>query len=76
MPLLLTVVLHQLRILSAVLFQVIAMFIPPLLLAFAHHLAIHGVDRKLLAVIIGPALTLTLRLTADLLLGTVNRGQK
>jgi hypothetical protein len=36
----LTVALDQLRVLLAVLFLVVGMFVPPLLLAVAHHLEI------------------------------------
>jgi hypothetical protein len=52
------------------------MFVSPLLLTFQGDLVILGVSRKFLAVIIGAAPTLALRLTADDLLGTENRRHK
>jgi hypothetical protein len=52
------------------------MLVPPLLLAFAYDLAILRVSRQFLAVIIGAAPALALRLAADHLLGTINRRQK
>jgi len=52
------------------------MLLPPLLLAFPHPLAILGVRRQLLAVIIRATPTLTIRLTANPLLGTVSGRQK
>jgi hypothetical protein len=58
----------------AVLFLVVGMFVPPLLLAVAHHLEIFRVCRQLLPVIIAAAPTLALPLTADTLLRTINRG--
>jgi hypothetical protein len=76
LPLLLTVALDQLRILLTALFLVAGMLVPPLLLAVADDLAILRVGRQLLAVILSPASALALRLTADHLLGTINRRQK
>jgi hypothetical protein len=52
------------------------MFLSPLLLTFQSDLVILGVSRKFLAVIIGAAPPLALRLTADDLLGTENRRHK
>jgi hypothetical protein len=60
--------LYQLRVLLATLFLIVGMLIPPLLLAFAHDLAIHR--------IISAALTLTLRSAADHMLGTIDGRQK
>src|SRR5260370_2192534 len=65
-----TVVFHPLRILPPPLFLIVRMFLSPLLLTFQSDLVILGVSRKFLAVIIGAAPTLALRLTADDLLGT------
>src|SRR5215471_20545085 len=48
----------------------------PLLLAIQHNLVILGVIRNFLAVIIGAPPTLALGLTADFLLGTIQRRQK
>jgi hypothetical protein len=72
----LTVALHGLRVLAATLFLIVGMFVSPLLLTFQGDLVILGVSRKFLAVIIGAAPTLALRLTADDLLGTENRTHK
>jgi hypothetical protein len=72
----LTVVFNQRRILLTTLLLIIGMLVPPLLLAFAHDLAILGVGRQLLAVIIALAPALTLWLTADPLLGTIYRRYK
>ena len=55
---------------------VVRMFIPPLLLAFANDLAIHGIDHQLLAVVVGSSLALTGRLATDNLLGSVDRRVK
>ena len=70
----LTVALDQLRVLLAVLFLVVAMFVLPLLLAVAHHLEILWVCCQLLAVIIAASPTLALRPTAHGLLRTISRG--
>ena len=70
------IVLYQLRILQAALFLILGMLIPPLLLAFAHHLTVFRVRRQFLAVIISPAPMLTFRLAANYLLGTIDRRQK
>jgi hypothetical protein len=51
------------------------MFVSPLLLTFQRDLVILGIRRNLLAVIIGAAPTLALRLTADNLLGTETEGR-
>jgi hypothetical protein len=72
----LTVVLYLLWVRSAVLLLIIGMLVPPLLLAFAHDLAILRVRCKLLTVIIAPAPALTLWLAADPLLGTIYRRYK
>ena len=69
-----TVSFNQLRVLLAVLFLVAGMFLPPLLLAVAHHLEILRVCRQLLPVIIAAAPTLALQPTAHALLRTINRG--
>jgi hypothetical protein len=76
LPLALTVALDQLRVLLAVLFLVVGMFVPPLLLAVVDDLAILRVGRQLLPVIIAAAPTLARRPTAYALLRTINRGQK
>jgi hypothetical protein len=68
----LAVVFQHLRVLLAVLFLVVGMFVPPLLLAVAHHLEILRVYRQLLAVIIAAAPTLALRPTAHALLRTIS----
>jgi hypothetical protein len=68
--------LHGPRVLLAVLFLVVRMFVPPLLLAFAHDLAIHRVRLQLFAVIVSSSLALTGRLAADNLLGSVDRRDK
>jgi len=52
------------------------MFVPPLLLAVAYHLAILRVGRQFLPVIIGATPALTLRPAADLLLRTISGRQK
>ena len=70
-PLPLTVVLHQLRVLATMLFLVVGMFVSPLHLAFQRDLVILGISRNFLAVILAAAPTLALRLTADDLLGTI-----
>src|SRR5258708_21080851 len=70
LPLRFTVVPHLLGILLPPLFLIVRMFLSPLLLTFQSDLVILGVSRKFLAVIIGAAPTLALRLTADDLLGT------
>jgi hypothetical protein len=69
----LTVALDQLRILLAVLFLIVGMFVPPLLLAVAHDLEILRVGH-LPPVIIAAPPTLALRPTARALLRTINRG--
>ena len=76
LPLPLTVVLNHFRIRLAPLFLILRMFVPPLFLAFAHNLAILGVNRQFLAVVIGAASALARRLTADQLFRTINRWQK
>src|SRR5262249_38609918 len=76
LPLLFTVFLHHFRVSLATLFLILGMFVPPLLLALAHDLAILRVNRQFVAVIIAATPTLTLRLAADHLLGTINRRQK
>jgi hypothetical protein len=76
LPLLLTVALDQVRVPLAALFLVAGMLVPPLLLAVADNLAILRIRTKFLPVIFGAAPTLTLRLTADDLLGTICRRQK
>src|SRR5262249_53689205 len=53
---------------------IVGVFVPPLLLAIAHHLTILGIPRQLLATRIRP--TLTIRQSANPLLGTVPRRQK
>ena len=70
--LVLTVALDQLRVLLAVLFLVVGMFVPPLLLTVAHDLEILRVCRQLLPVIIAAAPTLALRPTAYALLRTID----
>jgi hypothetical protein len=72
----LTVALDQLRVLLAVLFLVVGMFVPPLLLTVADDLEILPVCRQLLSVIIAAALTLARRPTAHALLRAINGGQK
>jgi hypothetical protein len=74
--LLLTVPLHHSRVCLPALLLIIGMFVPPLLLAVAHHLAILGIPRQLLSTRIRAALALTIRLAANPLLGTVPRRQK
>ena len=76
LPLPLAITLHQFRVLLAALFLIMGMFVPPLLLAVAHDLAIFRVSRQFLAVIIGAAPALTLRLAADHLLRAINGRQK
>jgi hypothetical protein len=76
LPLPFTVVLQQFRVRLTALFLILGMLVPPLFLAFAHHLAIFRVRRQFLAVIIGPAPALTLRLAADHLLRAINGRQK
>ena len=76
LPLPLTVFLHQFRIRLASLFLILRMFLPPLLLAVAYHLAILRVGRQFLPVIIGAAPALTLRPATDLLLRAINGRQK
>jgi hypothetical protein len=70
----LTVALDQFRVLLAVLFLVVGMFVPLLLLAVAHPLEILRVCRQLLPVIIAAAPTLALRPTAHALLRTISGG--
>jgi hypothetical protein len=72
----LAVVLHQFWVRLATLFLILGMLVPPLHLAVAHDLAIFRVSRQFLAVIIGAAPALALRLAADRLLGTIDGGQK
>jgi hypothetical protein len=67
--------LHGPRVLLAVLFLVVRMFVPPLLLAFADDLAIQGVSLQLFAVIVSSSMALTGRLAADNLLGSVDAPQ-
>jgi hypothetical protein len=55
-------------------FLVVGMFVPPLLLAVAHHLEILWICCQLLPVIIAAAPTLALRPTADALLRTISGG--
>ena len=74
--LLLAVPLCCLGVILPVLLLIAGMLLPPLLLAFLHPLAIYGVRRQLVAVIIPAATTLTIRLTANPLLGTISRRQK
>jgi hypothetical protein len=62
--LLLAVPLCCLGVLLPVLLLIAGMLLPPLLLVFLHPLAIHGVRRQLVVVIIPAASTLTIRLTA------------
>jgi len=73
LPLSFTVVLHHFRVRLATLFLILRMFVPPLLLAFTHDLAIFRISRQFLAVIICATPALALWLAADLLLGTINR---
>jgi hypothetical protein len=73
---LLAVPLYRLGVILPVLLLIAGMLLPPLLLAFPHPLAIRGVRRHLLAVIIHATPTLTIRLTANPLLGTVSGRQK
>jgi len=70
----LTIALDQLRVLLAVLFLVVGMFVPPLLLAVAYHLEILWICCQLLPVIIAAAPTLALRPTAHALLRTISGG--
>jgi len=72
----LAIVLYQFRVPLAALFLIVGMLIPPLLLAFAHDLAIHRIRRQFFAVIVSAALMLTLRPTTDHLLGTIDGRQK
>jgi len=72
----LAVPLYQFRVRLPTLFLVIGVFVPPLLLAIAHHLAILDIRRQLLAARIRAALALTIRPTANSLLGTVPRREK
>jgi hypothetical protein len=72
----LTVPLHQLRVRFPALSLVIGVFVPPLLLAIAHHLAILDIRRQLPAARMRAALALAIRPTANSLLGTVPRSQK
>ena len=74
--LLLAVPLYCLGVILPVLFLIAGMLLPPLLLTFPRPLAILGVRRQLLAVIIRATSTLTIRLTANPLLGTVSGKQK
>lgn len=76
LPVPLTVVLHYFWIRLAPPFLIPRMFVPPLFLAFVHNLAILGVDRQFLAVVIGAASALARRLAADHLFRTINRRQK
>jgi hypothetical protein len=64
------------RVSLSALLLVVRMFIPPLLLAFANDLAIHGIGDQLLAVVVGSSLALTGRLATDHLLGSVDRRDK
>jgi Na+-driven multidrug efflux pump len=68
----LTIALHQLRVLLAVLFLVVAMFVPPLLLAVADDLEILRVCSQLLPVIIAAPPALAFQPTAHALLRTIN----
>jgi len=72
----LTVPRHQLRVRFPALFLITGVFVPPLLLAIANHLAVLDIRRQLLAARIRAALALTIRPTANSLLGTVPRRQK
>jgi hypothetical protein len=72
----LTVLLHQPRVRFPALFLVVGVFVPPLLLAIAHHLTILDIRRQLLTARIRTALALTIRPTANSLLGTVPRREK
>jgi hypothetical protein len=74
--LLLAVPLYCLGVILPVLLLIVGMLLPPLLLAFPHSLAILGICRQLLAVIIRATPTLTFRLTANPLLRTVSGRQK
>src|SRR5947207_11988775 len=74
--LLLAVPRYCLGVILPALLLIAGMLLPPLLLAFPHPLAILGVRRQLLAVIIRATPTLTIRLTANPLLGTVSGRQK
>jgi hypothetical protein len=74
--LLLPVLLHQPRVRFPPLLLVVGVFVPPLLPAIAHHLAILEIRRQLLAARIRAALALTIRPTANSLLETVPRRQK
>lgn len=56
----------------AALFLVVRMFLPPLLLAVTDDLAIQGIGRLLLAMIISPPLALALGLAADHLLRSID----
>jgi hypothetical protein len=56
--------------------KVVGMSLPPLSLAIARDLAILRIRTQLVPVIIGAALALALRFTADHLLGTKNRRPK
>jgi len=72
----LAIALDQHRILLAVLFLVMRMFVPPLLLAIANDLAVFRIYFELPSVIVSAAPTLALRLAADGLLWTVGRTLK
>src|SRR5437762_12915530 len=74
--LLLAVPRYCLGVILPVLLLIAGMLLPPLLLALPHPLAILGVRRQLLAVIMRATPTLTIRLTANPLLGTVSGRQK
>jgi len=74
--LLLSVPLCRFRMLLPVPLLIVAMLLLPFLLAIAHHLAILRICRQLPAAGIGAAAALTLRLTANSLLGTARRRQK
>jgi len=56
----------------AALLLVTRMFVPPRLLAITNDLAIHGVSRQFLAVIIRPPFALALGLAADHLLWSID----
>jgi len=74
--LLLSVPLCRFRMLLPVPLLIVSMLLLPFLLAIAHHFAILMICRQLPAAGIGAAAALTLRLTANSLLGTARRRQK
>jgi hypothetical protein len=76
MPLPFTIGFYQFRIGLAALLVVIRMPATPLLLAIQHNLVVFRVARNFFPMIIGAPPTLTLGLTADFLLRTIQGRQK